>query len=931
MPPSRHPSDAPHDGVPVPAPPTPTHDAERLLELIGDAYIVLDREYRFVYANRAAQRDMQKSLDEIRGRVHWEVFPASFDITAGQRYRAAAETGVVQHFREHYKYEGYDIHMEMSAYPTDEGGVAVIWRDISDRVKAEAALQERKAQLAASEARLRAVIEAVPVGVFVADMQGRIVIVNRQAEELVGARYMAESVLEFDRYRGYWTDTGTPVAAEDWALARALMRGERSDQERIEIERIDGGIRSILNYAAPIFDADAQQIGAVAAAVDITAQVEAEAARAQSIRDSEARARIAFQDAPVPMWLYDVETLRFLDVDAAAVRQYGYSHDEFLGMTLRDIRPPEEVGRLTALLADTRRGELHHAAVVHRTKDGRHVDVEITTQSTTWDGRPARVVLALDVSERLRAAEALQASEERYAMAARATSHAIWDWNVASGRVTWSEGFSAVFAHPVTSIVETLDWWLAAVHPDDRERVCSRLHALVDDVHGGAEWQDTYRFVRGDGEWAIVLHRGVVARAGDGRAVRMIGAMEDVTATRQLEEQLRQAQKMEAVGQLAGGVAHDFNNLLTVIGGNLEFLRADITAALPATHDAHAEIEEIAQATERARTLVSQLLTFSRRQPVRTQRVRLGAVVDGAQKLLRRVIGEEILLAVEIADGDWFVEADPSQLEQLLMNLAVNGRDAMLTPLHGHPGRGGVLTIDVDTTDTPPRDAALLGGAPPERWVRLRVRDTGHGMDAATQRHVFEPFFTTKAVGLGTGLGLSTVFGAVRAAGGTIRIDSAPGAGTTFTMHFPALPSGDAAFAQRVASTPEAHAATVLLVEDEAPLRTTVRRMLERRGYTVLECRHGGDALLVWREHGEHIDVVVSDVRMPELGGRELVALLRAQRPTLPVVLMSGYSDQEAVVGGMSQSEFVAKPFSGDALLAAIHRVLGPSRSGAGR
>jgi CheY-like chemotaxis protein len=393
---------------------------------------------------------------------------------------------------------------------------------------------------------------------------------------------------------------------------------------------------------------------------------------------------------------------------------------------------------------------------------------------------------------------------------------------------------------------------------------------------------------------------------------------------------------MEAVGQLAGGVAHDFNNLLTIITGNLEFLRADLPEWLAPDHPARQDATEIAQATDRARTLVQQLLTFSRKQPVHPRRLDLGELVRGTEKLLRRVIGEEITLGVRVAHADARVEADPGQLEQVLMNLAVNARDAMLTPRHGHDGRGGTLTLAVDLVTLAAPESRGWDGAAPGRWVRLRVRDTGHGMDAATQARAFEPFFTTKDVGAGTGLGLATVFGIVRKAGGVTRLDSAPGRGTTFTVLLPhAAPAeGERAPTPTVAS--RAVTATLLLVEDEPGVRVTTRRLLERSGYTVREAADGAQALRLWAECGDGIDAVVTDVRMPAFGGTELVARLRAERPALPVVFVSGYTDvdplgvraQPAGAGDAPPGHelFVHKPFTGEALLAAVAQVLASSR-----
>jgi signal transduction histidine kinase/CheY-like chemotaxis protein len=428
-----------------------------------------------------------------------------------------------------------------------------------------------------------------------------------------------------------------------------------------------------------------------------------------------------------------------------------------------------------------------------------------------------------------------------------------------------------------------------------------------------------------DGDVRAVRSRLTPVRDADGRVVRVAGLSEDVTGQRELEGRLRQAQRMEAVGQLAGGIAHDFNNLLSVITGNLELLAADLPPDLPPTHPAREDADEIARAATRARHLVRHLLAFSRKQPARPQHLRVGELVRNAEKLLRRVIGEEIALEVHVGEGEAAVHVDAGQLEQVLINLAVNARDAMLTPLHGHPGTGGVLAIEVDALALDAAEARQWETTPGP-WVRLRVRDTGHGMDAATRVQAFEPFFTTKDVGRGTGLGLSTVFGIVRQARGVVRVDSVPGGGTTFTVLLPAAAEDGAAAAGTPPPRAAAGSSTVLLVEDEAPVRAVARRLLERRGYTVLEARHGADALDVWRAHGSAVEVVITDVRMPELGGRELVARLRAERPRVPVVYMSGYADEGPRLASGSYDAFVEKPFTSEALFGALDGVLRAGR-----
>jgi PAS domain S-box-containing protein len=637
---------------------------------------------------------------------------------------------------------------------------------------------------------------------------------------------------------------------------------------------------------------------------------------------------------PVLIWTWDLGSGEVWRT-GSLLRQLGYASADVPGNGPDHVQwwfehvHPDDREAQAARAAALRVGETADVGAEYRFRraDGSYATLESSVQLLRdSSGQPARAMgIARDVSERAAALQALRASEERYAFAARATSAAIWDWDFDADTLAWSPGMRAIFGHDVGELPSAFDWWIDTVHPDDRDRVTTGLRAVIDGAAGGHEWRDSYRFRRGDGDYADVTDRGYVLRDAAGRAVRMIGAMEDVTAQRQLEARLRQAQKLEAVGQLAGGVAHDFNNLLTVISGNLEFARG----ALPGEHPARPDLDQIAYAAERARSLVRQLLTFSRRQPVQPRHVRPAVLVRDTERMLRRVLGEEIVFEVRADDRAPAVFADPGQLEQVLVNLAVNARDAMLSRRHGHPGTGGVLTVEVDGIELLPAEAAAWDGLAPGGYVRLRVRDTGHGMDPATRARVFEPFFTTKEVGGGTGLGLATVLGIVQQAGGAVAVDSAPGAGATFTILLPA--AGDAASPDGVPSRPAADGGalaagrgTVLLVEDEAAVRATTRRILERHGYRVLEARHGADGLLVWRAAGGAVDALVSDVRMPELDGPGLAAALRRERPDLPIVLMSGYA-ADAVPEARAlpaSAVFLDKPFEPEALLRAVARAL---------
>jgi two-component system, cell cycle sensor histidine kinase and response regulator CckA len=652
--------------------------------------------------------------------------------------------------------------------------------------------------------------------------------------------------------------------------------------------------------------------------------------------DQQARFELALDASGVGMWDWDLandvlswdeRTCAIFGVPPQAAMTYARY------LSLLDPADRDDTHRLVAEALDPRgHGYFATEYRVIRPNGDRSIIASRGRALFSDDGHERRAIrlvgTVLDVTERKRmdterevALAALRSSEQRYALAARATDTVIWDWDLLSERLLWSDGVERVFGYQQDYVPDQSSWWFERIHPDDRMRVTEGIHRIIHGARDDNSWHDQYRFRRANGQYATVVDRGYVTRDLTGRAVRMIGAMEDETEREQLQERLRQAQKMEAVGQLAGGIAHDFNNLLTVITGNLEFAVAD----LPVGHRVREDLDEIARATDRARELVRQLLAFSRKQAVVLQQVDLSEVVGAAESLLRRVIGEEIVLDVHLAAELPLIKADRGQLEQVLMNLAVNARDAMLTPAHGTRGRGGTLQIETAHVELTSDELLSIPELSSGRAVRLRVRDSGHGMDEATRERAFEPFFTTKHIGQGTGLGLATVFGIVKLFGGAITVHSIPGTGTMFCLYFP-IAEGAVATATPPPSTGEEGPAggTILLVEDESAVRSAARRMLERRGYTVIEARHGADALLVWRDRRVLIDAVVTDLRMPELGGRELVQLLRGEQPDLPVVYMSGYSEQSVPDANAPRTAFVEKPFTMDRLLGAVERVMAP-------
>ncbi len=427
-----------------------------------------------------------------------------------------------------------------------------------------------------------------------------------------------------------------------------------------------------------------------------------------------------------------------------------------------------------------------------------------------------------------------------------------------------------------------------------------------------------------DGTEMDCLLTATMRRARDGSPAGYQGIIRDVTERKRLEEQNRQLQKMEAVGRVAGGVAHDFNNLLTVISGRTHLLLNRLEAAGQARED----LVLIQKTSERAAGLVKQLLAFSRKQILEPSVLDLNAVVDSIAPLLGRLIGEDIELAVRPGPGLGRVRADQGQLEQVIMNLAVNARDAM-------PG-GGRLTIEAGNVELDERYARSHVGAAPGSYVMLAVSDNGTGMDADTQAHIFEPFFTTKEEGKGTGLGLSTVYGIVKQSGGNIWVYSEPGQGTSFKIYLPRVEEpADGLAAEAPAAPPPRGSETVLLVEDDDEVRGLAREILDAFGYHVLEARRGDEAVAIAVQHAGVIHLLVTDVVMPGMNGREVAEAVARQRPETKVLYLSGYTENAIVHHGIvdRRTAFLQKPFAPDTLARKVREVLdqGPNRvAGAG-
>jgi PAS domain S-box-containing protein len=505
--------------------------------------------------------------------------------------------------------------------------------------------------------------------------------------------------------------------------------------------------------------------------------------------------------------------------------------------------------------------------------------------------------------------ESLSRSEERYRYAALVSNDAIYDWDVASNHFEWNEGMKGLFGYPEEEVETTIEWIVGLLHPEDTERVMSTFYAVFN-KGGGSNWKSDYRLLRKDGKYANAEGRAYIIRSSDGEPNRVIGAISDRTQQQSLEGQLRQSQKMEAIGRLAGGIAHDFNNILTVIRMSSEFLLSDI----PESDARRLDAQEIMKASDRASRLTRQLLAFSRHQVLSPRLLSLNEIISGMDGMVRRVVPENIDVITELDPNLTQVKADAGQMEQVILNLVINAADAM--------PNGGRLSIRTSNTDVDASFAASHLDVPAGYYVCLTVSDTGFGMDQETASRIFEPFFTTKGVGKGTGLGLSTVHGIVTQSGGKIWVYSEPGLGTTFKIFLPrgegvATPAKTPVFIEQISPTE-----TILLVEDEEQTRNAVQRNLTRAGYTVLVAQNGIEALEIVHSHPYAIHLVLTDSMMPEMGGAELVRRVKKDRPDIGVLMMSGYTEDHTATGPASDDHFIEKPFTTADLLIGIRAAL---------
>jgi two-component system cell cycle sensor histidine kinase/response regulator CckA len=620
-----------------------------------------------------------------------------------------------------------------------------------------------------------------------------------------------------------------------------------------------------------------------------------------------------FRRHPVPMWIYDLETLAFLEVNEAACQTYGYDRPAFLALTLRDIRPPEDLALLEADVARARTPFQHSGTWRHITRTGQILQVEITSHALAFGGRDAVLVMARDVSERHAEEQELQRSLVRLAQARRLARLVAWDYDLLAERLDWPGEAMEILGLQGQKPIQSARDFLAMVHPEDRKWVREWIQKAL---KGETNFDFEHRIQLDSGEERVLHLSAEVINDGHGRPAQLWGVAQDVTEARRRLTSDLQTQKLESLGLLAGGIVHDFNNLLTAMLANFQLAATTI----PEDNPAHRHLRLAAAAAEKSALLTSQLLGYSGKGRFHVRPLDLNQVVQEVLDTLRLSLGAKTDIHLHLEEGLPHILGDPAQIQQIIQNLATNASEA----LEGAPGSVRI------TTQSTRLDAAYIQStfAPSEQvrpgpYVCFQISDTGCGISPDRLGRIFDPFYTTKVKG--RGLGLSAILGIIRSHGGVLKVYSEQGKGTNFRIFLPAsareaVPAGPTP----VTETSRVTGGRVLVVDDDDLVRATTRGVLEQEGFEVLEASDGALCLEVLRAQPGRIHLVLMDLTMPGMDGVETYQALRILDPEIRVVLTSGYNEQEAInrfVQG-DLAGFLQKPFSAHDLARMVREAL---------
>jgi PAS domain S-box-containing protein len=854
----------------------------------------VDTDGRFIYTNRTWEEYTGSDLDQLN-EFGWEQFNHPDDLDAVRRkWGEAIEQG--RPFEMELRYRRHDGEyrwMLARVVPMrDAEGRVQNWVGTSVDIED---LKRTQAELYRSQRDLGDFFEHASIALHWVGPDGTILRVNQAELDLLGYSrddYVGRNIIEFHQDRDVIED-----------ILRRVTSGEILHDYPARLRCKDGSIKHVRIDSSVLFD-DGQFKHTRSFTRDVTTERQAQ----------EATARLAAivassTDAIIGKTLDGVVT----SWNAAAERIFGYTEAEMVGQPIFRLIPEEYHGAERDLLAQIGRGEVAEGSEVERiTKDGRriHISISVSPIRDPQDRVIGASSIKRDITERKEAAETLRQSQERLQLALKAARMGTWRWDVTTNDLSWDEGLENLYDLAPGEKITRHEQFIERVHQDDRAFVESSVEGAL----RTGELDYEFRIALPNGRVRWLADQGRVVRDEIGTLLYMTGVCLDVTDRKHAEERLRQAQRMESVGQLAGGIAHEANNMMSVVLGCADYVLQRSDLSEPVRQD----VAQIWKAAKRTAGVTQQLLAFSRRQVLQPQVLDLNATVRGLEPILTRTLGETSGLRMHLSATLGRIRADPGQLEQVLINLTLNARDAMQD--------GGRLTIETMNVVLDPRYVAAkpVETLKPGDYAALIVTDTGHGMDRETLGRVFEPFFTTKSVGQGTGLGLSTVYGIVKQSGGFIWAYSEPGLGTTFKLYFPLVPNLDEVTDAPGATPPASPDEVVLIAEDEPMVRGIMARTLRDSGYGVLEAADGREALEIVEARAGDVSLIVADVVMPGLGGREMAARLAERWPRVSVLFTSGYTGLDVVRRGLMEEgrEFIQKPLAPEALIRKVRQMV---------
>lgn len=863
---------------------------------------IKDLHGRYVLANPNMQARLRRSEAEIIGTTTFDYFDDATARMVSESDARVLATNQRVSVEERVVIDGKELFYSSFKFPIpDESGapahICSISLDITERRLAERELAER-------ELLFRNVFNQQFQFMAVLAPDGRV----REISDL--ALRVAQSTR--DEYVGqyFWLVPGWRSLPEWHGIWQDRLRLAAAQEGPVLTEDTfllpDGSFGYADAATTAVRDATGHLQFFIVQASDTTPQKRAELA----LRASEASHRTLLDSMVDGVFVAHHDAITF--ANPALTAMLGYTGEELTSTFLTALVAPE----CHALWQDAQH-RISQAGVAPISasldflhKDGtRRISAELRARSVRYLNRPGVLGIVRDIGARLRAEAALRESESRFRQLAESIREVFWLTDVAKGQILYlSPAYESIWGRSVASVFASPASWMEAIHPDDRERIEKGAREL----QASGTYNEEYRIVRPDGSVRWIRDQAYPVHDESGAVTRVAGVAEDITERRTLEDSLRQTQKMESIGQLAGGVAHDFNNSLTVIMGCARLLENE-HAHSP---DASALLLEIQSAAERAASLTKQLLAFSRQEVLAPRVLDLNEAIGDTQKMLDRLLGEDVMILPRLDRAIPNVKVDPGHIVQVLMNLAVNARDAM--------PQGGTLEIATSLVSHDAEYAKRHAGSAEGEFVQLRVTDVGMGMSPEVLSRIFEPFFTTKSAGRGTGLGLSVVHGIVTQNGGTIDVESREGVGTTFRIAFPAVfepvGSGERTAPRRGARGVE----RILLVEDDESVRRIAARALRDANYHVLLAADGVEALQLLADDAVGIDAIITDVVMPRMGGSELAEGVRAIFPNARILFTSGYTNDALSRNGIVEADvsFLQKPYAVDDLLAATRRLL---------